>query len=187
MGGASVARPSSELSIAPVPAAVLVPVFRDADGLRLVLVARGPAGVHGGQVGLPGGKPEPGDATLLDTALRETEEEIGLARSAIDVLAELEPMDTRATGFRVHPFLARVTVPERWTLASGEIAAVLTPSAQALADPTARGERLLSFPVWPEPRLVDGIALDGGHVLWGLTLRLLDALVPRLLADEWPV
>lgn len=169
----------------PVPAAVLVPVFRDEEGLRVVLVARGDLGIHGGQVGLPGGKPEPGDATLLDTALRETEEEIGLPRRAIEVLSELEPMETRSTGFRVHPFLARVEVPDRWRLAAGEITAVLTPLATSLADPAAREETVLSFPARPGPQRVPGVSLDGGHTLWGLTLRVLDAVLPRLLAGEW--
>jgi 8-oxo-dGTP pyrophosphatase MutT (NUDIX family) len=170
------------------PAAVLVPVFRDDhDELRLVLVARGPAGVHGGQLSLPGGKREPEDASLLETALRETKEEIGLARGELKVLAALEPIDTRTTGFRVYPFLARVQVPDGWTFAAGEITDVLTPMVRTLADPAARTEELLSFPSWPEPRQVQGIALDTGHVLWGLTLRLLDDVLPRLLAGEWRI
>src|SRR6266536_2071405 len=105
----------------PTPAAVLVPVFRDdADELRLVLVVRGPLGLHGRQLGLPGGKHEPRDASLLDTALRETEEEIGLPRGDIEIVAELEPIDTRTTGFRVHPYLAQIHPPPRWRLAPGE-------------------------------------------------------------------
>ena len=58
-------------------AAVLVPVFRDAAGLlRLVLIVRTDRGLHGGQLAAPGGKVDPGDESLLATALRETEEEI---------------------------------------------------------------------------------------------------------------
>jgi 8-oxo-dGTP pyrophosphatase MutT (NUDIX family) len=169
-------------------AAVLVPLYRDdREELRVVLVARSSIGIHGGQVGLPGGRREPGDSSLLETALRETEEEIGLGRSEIDVLAALDPVDTRTTGFRVHPFVARVRVPGRWSLATGEIAAVLTPSVRSLADPRLRSEAVLSFPGWPEPRRVDHIALDDGHAVWGLTLRLLDSLLPRLLAGEWTI
>ena len=78
---------SSELRTA----AVLLPVFRDADGdLRIVLVVRADdGGLHGGQLGLPGGKPEPGDADLLATALREAEEEVGLPRETVEVVAVL--------------------------------------------------------------------------------------------------
>jgi 8-oxo-dGTP pyrophosphatase MutT (NUDIX family) len=167
---------------------VLVPLFRDGHGeLRLVLVARGALGSHGGQVGLPGGKREPADASFLETALRETEEEIGLGRSEIEVLAELEAMDTRTSGFRVHPFLARIRAPVRWIPAGDEITAVLTPPLSVLADPRLRGEAVLSFPGWPEPRRVERIALDDEHALWGLTLRLLDSVLPRILGEEWPI
>lgn len=168
------------------PAAVLVPVLRDREGgLRLVLVVRAEGGVHGGQIGLPGGKPEPGDGSLLETALREAEEEIGLRRRDVAVVAALEPLDSAATGFRVHPFLARVRGRPRWRLAAGEIVEVLEPRLEALADPASRRRERISLPHGPEPRDVDCVCLDGGRLLWGLTLRLLDALVPRLLAGEW--
>ena len=76
-------------------AAVLVPVFRDADGeLRVAIVVRADdGGLHGGQLGLPGGKPEPADADLLATALREAEEEVGLAPDDVDVIATLPPFE----------------------------------------------------------------------------------------------
>jgi 8-oxo-dGTP pyrophosphatase MutT (NUDIX family) len=167
--------------------AVLVPVFRDGAGeLRLVLVVRGSLGVHGGQLGLPGGRSEPADASPLATALRETEEELGLPPSDVDLLATLAPIDTRTTGFRVHPYLARVR-PRQWRLAAGEISGVVTPPVRALADPTQRRRRKLSFPTWSEDRLVECVPVEGGHFLWGLTLRLLDPVLPRLLAGEWAV
>jgi 8-oxo-dGTP pyrophosphatase MutT (NUDIX family) len=155
-----------------VPAAVLVPLFRDAAGeLRLVLVVRGEGGRHGGQLGLPGGKREPADASLLDTALREAEEEVGLGADDVDVLAEFEPIDSRVTGYRVHPFLATVRAPERWRLAHGEIAGVVTPRVRDVSDRTDEA----------------GVTLDEGRLLWGLTLRVLDAVLPRVVAGEWPV
>ena len=167
---------------------MLVPVFRDGAGvLRLVLVVRGPHSVHGGQLALPGGKREPEDRSLLETALREAEEEIGLPRGEVEVVAELEPLDTRATGFRVQPFLARL--PERlsWRIAEGEIDAVVTPPLSVFIDPAARRGEELPFPPWPEPRRVEVVVLEGGAVVWGLTLRLLDRLAPRLLAGEWEI
>jgi len=82
-------------------------VFRDAEGvLRILLLLRTDRGVHGGQLGLPGGQPEPGDGSFLETALREAEEEVGLRPEQVEVLAALDPLETQATGWRVHPFWA---------------------------------------------------------------------------------
>lgn len=169
-------------------AAVLVPVYRDGDGeFRVVLVVRADdGGLHGGQLGLPGGKPEPGDADLRATALREAEEEVGLLPASVDVFAELPPLETQATGWRVHPFLGRVPSDTSWRLQQAEIVGVLTPSVRALAEPAARGMLPFSSLRFPEPLLVDGIDVEG-HVLWGMTLRLLDDVLPRLLAGEWDV
>jgi 8-oxo-dGTP pyrophosphatase MutT (NUDIX family) len=165
-----------------------VPLFRDDEGeLRLVLVVRGALGRHAHQLSLPGSKREPGDASLLETALRETEEEIGLAREEVEVIAGLPPVDTRTTGFLVHPYLARIRRPESWRLAEGEITAVITPRVCTLADPSLRRERLLSFPSWPEPRHVQCLELEDGYLLWGLTLRLLEPLLPQLLRGAFAI
>ena len=168
--------------------AVLAPVFRDRGGeLRVLLVRRGTRGIHGGQLGLPGGKYEPRDRSLLDTALREAEEEIGLPRERVELLAPLEPRDTMTSGFRVHAYLARITPSPRWRIAEGEIAGVITPTVRALADPGARHMRELSFATWPASKSVECVLLERDELLWGLTLRLLDPLLPRLLAGEWAI
>ncbi len=165
-------------------AAVLAPFFRDPDGaLRLVLVVRGARGIHGSQLGFPGGKPEPGDAHLLDTALRETEEEIGVGRAHVEVLAEIAPLATRTTGFRVYPFVGRLPPGLEWRLRPGEIVGLLTPTVRELAEPADRGPMLFANAALGT-RTVEGIPVDG-HVLWGMTLRLLDLLLPRVVAGEF--
>lgn len=162
-------------------------MFRDGHGtLRILLLLRTDRGVHGAQLALPGGRPEAGDGGFLQTALREAEEEVGLAPELVDVLAALTPLETAATGFRVHPFLGRVPGDVAWRLQPDEVSRVLTPAVEALADPAARRRLPFTSTHFPEPFEVEGIDVDG-HVLWGLTLRLLDDLVPRLLAGEWPV
>jgi 8-oxo-dGTP pyrophosphatase MutT (NUDIX family) len=166
-------------------AAVLVPVFRDEDGrLRLVLIVRTDRGLHGGQLAVPGGKAEADDETLIATALREAEEEIGLVPADVQVLAELDTVRSGPTEFEVHPFLARIPAGAQWRLNPDEVVEVLTPAVEEMWDPEIRRELLFTSTRWPEGVLVDGIPI-GERVLWGMTLRLLDDVVPRLLAGEW--
>jgi 8-oxo-dGTP pyrophosphatase MutT (NUDIX family) len=166
-------------------AAVLVPVFRDAAGrLRIVLILRTDRGLHGGQLALPGGKVDAADETLDATALREAEEEIGLSPAEVQVLAQLAPVRSGPTDFEVHPFLARVPPDVQWRPNADEVVEVLTPAVEDLWEPAIRRELLFTSAHWPEGLLVDGIPV-GDRVLWGMTLRLLDDVVPRLLAGEW--
>jgi 8-oxo-dGTP pyrophosphatase MutT (NUDIX family) len=73
-----------------IDAAILIPVYRCNDGeLHIVMVLRNPGGVHGGQIAFPGGKRDSEDATMLDTALREVREELGVIVTKNDVIAEL--------------------------------------------------------------------------------------------------
>jgi 8-oxo-dGTP pyrophosphatase MutT (NUDIX family) len=104
-------------------------VYRRVDGdLRLVLVRRSDFGAHGGHLALPGGKHDPSDGSLLKTALREGYEELGIRRDQIEILAELSPIDTRTTNFRIYPFLARVIQPITWQRDEREIAEILDAS-----------------------------------------------------------
>lgn len=168
-------------------AAVLAPVFRDADGaLRTLLVVRADHGRHGNQLGFPGGKPEPGDADLLATALREAQEEVGLDPTAVEILGALPPLETVATGYRVHAWVGRVPHDTRWRLDATEIVGLLTPEIALLGDATERRTLPFTSSHHPDGLLVEGIDVEG-HVLWGMTLRLLDDLVPRLQAGEWDV
>lgn len=168
-------------------AAVLAPVFRDASSvLRILLLLRTDHGIHGGQIGLPGGRVEPGDRDFIATALRETEEEVGLSPDQVTVLAALDPLETMSTGFRVHAFLGRVPADVNWQPQPDEVAGLLTPAVEMLHDPSRRGLRQFTSAHFRTPLEVEGIDV-GGHVLWGMTLRLLDELVPRLLAGEWTV
>jgi 8-oxo-dGTP pyrophosphatase MutT (NUDIX family) len=166
---------------------VLAPVFRDREGsLRLVLIVRTDRGRHGGQLAFPGGRADPADVSLLATALREAEEEIGLAPDEVDVLGELPTVRSGGTNLEVHSFLGRIASPPRFSVNPDEVVEVLTPTVEELWDPALRRDVLFTSSRWPEGLLVDGIPV-GDRVLWGMTLRLLDDLVPRLRAGEWDV
>lgn len=167
--------------------AVLVPVFRDVAGeANLLLIRRTNYGVHGGQLAFPGGKREPADASLLATALRETEEEIGLPGAAIEVLAALPPVTTLTSNFYIAPFLARITPPPTWRVQPTEVAEVLPVPLRYLADPTNAGRETWQLPGWPAPTPVDFWRV-GPQYLWGATYRIVQALLPRLLAGEWEI
>ena len=166
---------------------MLVPLFRDAEGrVRLVIVRRAAGGLHGGQLAFPGGKRDPGDATLLATALREAREEIGLDPATVEVLAELAAVEVQVTGHRITPFLARVARPREWQADRREIAEVLEVPLAELARPESHGESLERFGPWPEPRLIAWYRV-GPHRLWGASYRILRPVLPRLLAGEWPL
>ncbi len=167
------------------PAACLVPVYRDEKGaLRLVLVVRTPGGIHGGQVAFPGGAWEEGDGSLEETALRETEEEIGLPRERVRILEELPRVRTLVSRYRIHPFLARVERPAAWRLQAEEVEEVLEPSVDELLLEEARGEDERCLPGLPGPLRFPFVRL-GPHKLWGATLRIAAPLLPRLKAGEW--
>jgi len=168
-----------------IASAVLVPVYRDEAGdLRVVLVVRGGHGVHGGQVGLPGGIKDQGDVDLEATALREAEEEIGLTRGSVDVLQALPEVEV-PTGYVITPFLARLSaIPPVWKRQEREIAEILSVAVADLARNELRGEEV--WQLQGGPRRTTFVRL-GPHKLWGATYRILNPLVPRLLAGEWPL
>jgi 8-oxo-dGTP pyrophosphatase MutT (NUDIX family) len=165
--------------------AVLVPVHRDAAGaLRVVLIRRTDHGIHGGQLAFPGGKLDATDASPLEAALRETYEEIGLARDRVRVLETLPDVVTRSTGFRISPFLAAISPPAAWRPDALEVAEVLDLRVDDLVDPRAQLEAVEQMRGWTEPRAYPYIRV-GAHRLWGASLRILHPLLPRLVAGEW--
>lgn len=164
-------------TLALVDSAVLAPLYRDADGrLGLVFIRRSPFGLHGGQIAFPGGRREPEDADLLSTALREAEEEIGLARDGVEVLATLPVIETIATGFRVAPFLGRLTGPlAPWRRQEREIDEILEVPLEDLLDPGAHAVETWQLPGWPEAREIPFYRI-GPYKLWGATYRIVESI-----------
>lgn len=167
-------------------ASVLIPVYRAGDDIKIVLVLRNDKGIHGGQLAFPGGKREPEDATLWKTALRETNEEIGLTSDKIDHIEDLPVVETRTTGIIIHPFLARIQPPKSWQLSSDEISEIIVISLSELMKPELSGEGMMNFPTWPAPEKVNFYRI-GNHKIWGVTYRILEPLVSRLKAGEWDI
>lgn len=180
--------PLPEPGATPTPAAVLMPFYLDADGApRIVLIERTPHGRHGGQIALPGGKWEPVDATMRDTAIRETCEELGVTSDTLEVLDELPALQTRSTGFLVWPFVGRLrAVPPQWRPQEREVASVLDLAVTDLLDPAVRDEENMHFPTWKVHMRVPVWRIPD-HIIWGLTLRILEPVLPRIMAGDYPI
>lgn len=170
-----------------IDSAVVIPIYRGRDGeLHILMILRNPGGVHGGQIGFPGGKHDPEDDTMLDTALRELREELGLIVPREDVIAELPMEQTRTTGYRVFPYLARVAVPSEWRIAEREVAEVIDVRLSELTRPGAHDRMIDRFPTWEKAQQVSFYRV-GVHRLWGLSYRILHPIIPRLVAGDWNV
>jgi 8-oxo-dGTP pyrophosphatase MutT (NUDIX family) len=170
---------SSELGplekVAPLrEAAVLVPLFLKEGYLQLLLTLRSDQLTHHpGQMAFPGGSRDAGDADLAATAIRETEEEIGLDRKQIKLLGPLDRLDT-VTGFRMSPFAAAIPFPHTLRPEPAEIARILSVSIASLLAPGAlrletrefRGVKR-TFPVYAvsDPPIWGATAHVLGHLL----------------------
>jgi 8-oxo-dGTP pyrophosphatase MutT (NUDIX family) len=132
---------------------------------------------HAGEISFPGGRQDPSDVDLEETALREAEEEIGLARGAVTLLGELNPVSTFATGYLIHPFVGLIPPGQLWQMSAFEVDAVLELPLRALQEGRTRTRmerRGISFET-------DTFVVDE-HLIWGATARILDNLLERLQA-----
>jgi len=156
-------------------AAVLVPLYADAAGELHAVFTRRRHDLrrHAGEISFPGGRRDDGEA-LLDTALREAEEEIGLPRSAVTVVGALEPTPTLVTNYAIYPFVGLIEPGFAWVLQQAEVAAVLE---LKLADLRAgAGERRLVRRGIP---FRTATYETGGHLVWGATARIVQDLLAR--------
>jgi len=160
-----------------VPAGVLAPLFLQDEELQVLFTQRTLAVKdHRGQIAFPGGVRDPEDPHLLATALRETEEEIGLAPEAVEVLGTLPPIAT-ITGYHITPFVGLIPHPYDFKPSPREV------------------KRLLAFPVadfFPPERWSSGPYIfqgrttrvcywhNGQEVIWGATARILLNLLDHL-------
>ena len=129
----------------PTPAAVLVPIVDHKDGLTLLLTERASdLRHHPGQVSFPGGRLEASDRDVIETALRETEEEIGLGREHVEVIGFL-PGHLIITGYRVTPVVAFVAPDVALSIDPVEVAAVFEVPLRHVLDPANHRPRERAF------------------------------------------
>lgn len=158
----------------PAGAAVLVPLVRRDEGLSLLLTRRTDhLRDHAGQISFPGGRVELQDDGPVATALRETQEEIGLSRAYIDVVGQL-PVYSTVTAFQVTPVVALVRPGFTLTLDGAEVAEVFEVPLAFLMNPAhhrhhrveldGKERRFLSMP-WQGP--------EREYFIWGATAAML--------------
>ena len=169
----------------PADAAVLIPLVQRAEGFTLLLTRRTDhLRAHAGQISFPGGRVEPGDEGAVDTALRETEEEIGLALRHIEVIGQL-PVYATVTAYQVTPVIGLVDPAFTLTLDSFEVAEAFEVPLAFLMNPAhhrhhrfefaGAERRFLSMP-WQGP--------EREYFIWGATAAMLRNLY-RLLVGNY--
>ncbi len=157
-------------------AGVLVPLYVQDDELHAVFTKRrDDLRRHPGEISFPGGRYDEGERDLRATALREADEEIGLAPDAVEILGALQPTPTIATGYAVYPFVGLIEPGHAWTLSAREVAAVIELPLSALLRGYGR-RRLIrrGLPIRTDTYLV------GDNLIWGATARILSDLFDRI-------
>ncbi len=157
-------------------AAVLVPIFGLAEDPGLVFTERrADLRRHAGEISFPGGRRDHPSESLVETALREAEEEIGLAPADVELLGALPPIGTFATNYKVHPFVGLIPSGLRFAPNPAEVETVL---AFAL-DELRRGFAMRRLVRRGVPIRTPTYEI-GEHLIWGATARILSELLARL-------
>ncbi|HEX2827222.1 MAG TPA: CoA pyrophosphatase [Burkholderiales bacterium] len=154
-------------------AAVLVPIVRRPDALQVLLTQRtSHLADHAGQISFPGGRVEKQDASREETALRETEEEIGLSRERIGILGRL-PVYEIPSGFRITPVVGWVEPPFELELDAFEVASAFEAPLAHFIDPARYQRREYRFR--GRHRHYMAIPYEGRYI-WGATAGMLYSL-----------
>ncbi|MGI8632351.1 MAG: NUDIX hydrolase [Solirubrobacterales bacterium] len=156
-------------------AAVLLPLYGLAEEPTLVFTKRrSDLSQHAGEISFPGGRPEDGDTSLLDAALREAHEEVGLGRDHVDVVGALPPTPTLVTDYRVQPYVGLIPADTALEPEPGEVEAILRFTLDDLVAGYGR-RRLVKRGV---PFRSPTYEVDG-ELIWGATARILGTFLER--------
>jgi len=164
----------------PREAAVVAPlIVRPDDEATLFTKRADHLSDHPGQMSFPGGGREPEDDDLLDTALREAEEEVGLDRRAVHVVGRLDDIRT-VSEYSVRPYVARI--PDRqYHPSDAEVAEVVVLPVAGLVDHGNYESERRDHPHYGEIRL--HFFYVDGYTVWGATARMLVQFLE--LATDW--
>ena len=157
-------------------AAVLIPLYeRDGDLVAVFTERRHDLSKHAGEISFPGGRQDEPDEDLRATALRESQEEIGLAEDAVDLVGALPPVGTFVTGYRVFPFVGLIEPGHVWRPQATEVEQVLEFSlGQLVAGHEMKRLVRKGVPIKTPTYTVNGT------LVWGATGRIVQHLLEHL-------
>lgn len=159
------------------PAAVLIPIVERAQGLSVLFTRRADhLARHAGQVSFPGGRIGEDDDDAIAAALRETEEEVGLPRSFVDVRGELDRYET-GTGFAIQPFVGLVREGFELRIDASEVAEAFEVPFAFLMD---RANHKQETAHWQGRERRYYAMQYERHYIWGATAGILVNLYERL-------
>ena len=163
-------------------AAVLIPIFDRPEGARMLLTLRVEGlSTHSGQVAFPGGKVDASDPDHETAALRESEEEVGLDRSEVEIIGRL-PVYHTGSGFRISPVLAVVRPHATLEINPAEVAAIFEVPLEFLMNPA--NHQLQSREFRGEERFFYTMPYDDGvhgeRYIWGVTAGIIRLMYERL-------
>ena len=159
-----------------IAAAVLVPIYLDSGDLHAVFTKRrDDLAHHAGEISFPGGRQDFPEEALRLTALREAEEEIGLAPEEVEIVGALPPVGTFVTNYKIHPFVGVIKPGHDWTPQPTEVEVILELSLPNLIAGFEM-KRLVRKGV---PFRTPTYTVDG-NLVWGATARIVEHLLERL-------
>jgi 8-oxo-dGTP pyrophosphatase MutT (NUDIX family) len=162
-------------------AGVLVPIVLSPPPVSLLLTLRTHlVETHKGQVSFPGGVVDAGDGDVVETALRETEEEIGISRQEVTVLGVLEDLAT-PTGFLITPVVGVLKHLPALRVNADEVAEAFTVPLAFLADPGSCTSQLLMLE--GRERLIYRFEF-AGKTIWGATAMIVRSLLQVLKGQD---
>ena len=160
-----------------MPAAVLLLLYAKEGAYHVLLNKRSElVEHHKGEISFPGGARDPEDRDFLDTALRETEEEMGVSRGDVTILGELDDIVTRSN-FGVRVYVGTIPYPYPFKPSQDEIAEVLEVPLSVLQDPA----NLRQDSRWVDNQLTTSYAYAcGDHLVFGATATILEQFLDLL-------
>ncbi len=151
--------------------AVLILLFPNENNqTQVVFIKRASGGIHSNQIALPGGIFEKKDLNLIQTALRETEEEIGVNQAKVEVLSQLTPLKVPVSGFEIMPIVGYLTEEPEFTLDYVEIdQLIIYPLSQLVSNPIKEA----TFNTHNGLEVIAPYYQLGNEKLWGATAMII--------------